>query len=124
MLDFNFCVKTKADARNARSYLINENANATKYLQRKLGIYNGQDAAAGAFPYVVLLESTRTNGDYVRCAGVLFAYNLIVTVSKYYILFYGSDSQTVCRHGNFLCMVQISSELRTSFQLHGPTVQK
>jgi hypothetical protein len=47
-----------------------------------LGIYNGVDAASGAFPFAVMIKNERTDGIVYRCAGVLFAYNLVITESK------------------------------------------
>jgi hypothetical protein len=61
--------------------------NATaKYYQRNLGIYNGVDAVPGDFPHIALLRITRTDNTEYRCAGTLFAYNLVVTAGEFNIL--------------------------------------
>jgi hypothetical protein len=51
-------------------------------MQRKLGIYNGVDAALSAFPQTVMIRVINTDLSEVRCAGALFAYNLVVTAGK------------------------------------------
>jgi hypothetical protein len=51
---------------------------------RMLGITGGSDAALGQFPHAVALKMY--SSDYIwRCAGALFAQNLVITTGK---LFY------------------------------------
>ncbi len=64
---------------------------ARAFLKRKLGIANGVDATLGAFPQVVMIRVINTDNSEVRCAGVLFAYNVAVTAGKLTFLVISGD---------------------------------
>jgi hypothetical protein len=54
-----------------------------RFSQRKLGITGGTDAALGDFPHMVMIRIIFWDGSTEdRCAGTLFAYNLVVTAGK------------------------------------------
>jgi hypothetical protein len=52
---------------------------------KKLGVFNGLPAAPGQFPFMVSLSILKTDGYTYRCAGVLYAFNLVVTAGKFII---------------------------------------
>jgi hypothetical protein len=59
---------------------VKKNSTSGKILSKKLGVFHGQAASLGDYPYAVLL--TIVGSARARCAGVLFAYNLVVTTGK------------------------------------------
>jgi hypothetical protein len=67
------------------------------FLQKNLGIYNGVDAAAGDFPFAVMLKNEKTDSTESRCAGVLFAYNLVITESKLNIIIDDQRSYSIIK---------------------------
>jgi hypothetical protein len=65
-----------------------KNPTFRNYLSKKLGVFNGQDATNGQFPYAVQLAIKRTDNTNYRCGGVLFAYNLVVTTGESLQIFF------------------------------------
>jgi hypothetical protein len=67
-----------------------------------LGIYNGVDAAAGAYPFAVMIKNEKTTGSTYRCAGALFAYNLVVTERKLNIGSFYKIKQSFLSNSSFM----------------------
>jgi hypothetical protein len=49
---------------------------------KKLGIFNGDKAPQGKFPYAVFLYKVDNTGAQSTCTGVLFAPNFVLTAGK------------------------------------------